>query len=113
MDPSTIGLIGGMIGSAIGVLGGVIGTYFSIKNMKTPAERRFMVKYASGMWVALILLIGLPLVLSFVGVIPQWLYWVAFVLFFILFVPTVFWANKHQAALREEKGSDNGKGRLG
>jgi Ca2+/Na+ antiporter len=103
MDPSTIGLIGGIVGSAIGVSGGIIGTYFSIKNTKTATERRFAVKCALGVWVAVTLLIGLPLVLWLVGAIPQWLYWVTFALFYILLVPTIFWAEKHQVVLRKEK----------
>ncbi|MDH5664028.1 MAG: hypothetical protein OEY90_06145 [Candidatus Bathyarchaeota archaeon] len=103
MDPGTVGLIGGIVGSAIGVLGGVIGTYFSIKNTKTAAERRFAVKCAFGVWVAGTLLIVLPLVLLLPGLIPQWLYWAAYISFYIFLVPTIFWAEKHQIALRKEK----------
>ena len=93
------GLIIAIVGSAIGALGGVIGAYFGIKNTKTPAARRFAMKYAIGLCTAMIVLIGLPLGLSLTGVIPQWLYWVAFALFFVLLVPSILWANKHMAAL--------------
>ena len=103
MDPGTVGLIGGIVGSAIGVLGAFIGTYFSIKNTRTSAERRFIVKCAIGMWVSGILLIFLPLALSLIGVIPQWFYLVTDALFFILLVPTILWANKHLVTLRKEK----------
>jgi len=103
MDPGTIGLIGGIVGSAIGVFGAFIGTYFSIKNRRTSAERRFVVKCALGMWVSEILLIVLPLALSLIGVIPQWFYSVTYASFFILLVPTIHWANKHQVALRKER----------
>ncbi len=81
MDPSTIGLIGGIVGSAIGVFGALIGTYFSIKSTRTSVEQRFVVKCALGMWVSEILLIALSLVLSLIGVIPKWFYWVAYALF--------------------------------
>jgi len=101
MDPGTIGLIGGIIGSAIGVSGAIIGTYFSIKNTKTTAERGFAVKCALGAWIASILLIVLPLALWLVGLIPQWLYWVSYTLFYILLVPTIFWMEKRQVALRK------------
>ena len=107
MNQSMMGLVGSIVGSAIGILGGLIGTYFSIKNTKTPAERRFMVKMGIGIWVALLLLIGLPLVLALVGAIPKWLYWTMVAVFFILLVPTILWGNKHQAALREEKEIGN------
>lgn len=102
MDSSIIGLIGGIVGSAIGVLGGVIGTYFSIKSTKTTAERKFVMKCALGAWVTVALLIILPLLLFLAGIIPQWFYWVTFILFYILLIPSIFWANKHQATLRKE-----------
>jgi hypothetical protein len=71
MDINLIAAIGG---SAIGLLCGALGDYFSIKNTKTPAERRFVVMVCIGGWVAGILLIGLPLVLALVGLIPRWVY---------------------------------------
>jgi len=101
MDPGTIGLLGGIAGSAIGVFGASIGTYFSIKNTRTSLERRFVVKCALGMWVSGILLIVLPLALSLTGVIPIWFYSITYALFFVVLVPTILWANKRQAALRE------------
>jgi len=103
MDPGAIGLIGGIIGSVIGVSGAIIGTYFSIKNTKTAAERKFAVKCALGAWIASILLIVLPLALWLVGLIPLWLYLAAYTLFYILLVPTIFWMEKRQVALRKEK----------
>ena len=101
MDSSTVGLIGGIVGSVIGILGGIIGTYFSIKSTKTAAERRFMAKCALAVWSAGTVLIGLPLALLLVGAIPQWLYLVAFAFFYVLLVPTISWANKHQVELRK------------
>jgi hypothetical protein len=58
-----------IVGSAIGLLGAALGTYFSIKSTRTPAERRFVVMFCIAGWVVGILLIGLPLVLSLVGMI--------------------------------------------
>jgi len=109
MDGRTIGIIGGIVGSALGILGGLFGTYCSIKNTRTPAERTFMVRASIGMWAVMILLVGLPLVLAIVGVIPRWFYWVAFGLFFVLLGPSIVWLNKKQAALREEAPSDRQK----
>jgi len=94
------GLIGGIAGSAIGIGGGIVGTYFSIKNTKTPAERRFVVQVAIATWAALILLLGLPLALSLAHVIPQWAYWITFCLFFVLLGPGINWMNKRQRKLR-------------
>jgi len=97
-----MGLMGATVGTAIGLLGAVIGTYCGIKNTKTTAERSFVIKFVIGMWVGVILLIGLPGVLSLTGIIPKWTFWVTCPVFVILFVPTAFWANKRQAALRDE-----------
>ena len=55
-----IGSVWAIFGSSIGVLGGIIGTYFPVKNAKM-AERRFAIKYAISIWLAVILLIGLLL----------------------------------------------------
>ena len=40
---ASVGLAGGILGSFIGVLGGLFGSYMSIKNTKSPRERRFMI----------------------------------------------------------------------
>ncbi|MFW9999051.1 MAG: hypothetical protein ACFE9Q_10670 [Candidatus Hodarchaeota archaeon] len=102
MDPGLIGLIVGIVGSAIGVLGGVIGIYLSIKRTKTTAERKFVIKCTLAAWIAVTLLIILPLLLSLAGLIPQWIYWIASILFYILLISSIFWANKYQATLREQ-----------
>jgi hypothetical protein len=51
MKPETIGLLGGIVGSAIGVLGGAVGTYFSIRNTRGPRERAFVIKASVLCWV--------------------------------------------------------------
>ena len=98
-----VGLIGAIGGSTIGLLGAAFGTYCGIKSTKTPAECRFAVRCAIAIWIAGSLLIGLPLLLSLIDIIPVWSYWMAFALFFILLGPAIFWMNKRQATLRGEK----------
>ena len=44
MDPQTLGLGGGSVGSVLNLLGGAIGTYCGIRNTRTVAERRFMIR---------------------------------------------------------------------
>jgi hypothetical protein len=39
MDPGTVGLIGGIVGTVLGVLGGAIGTDFVVRNTAGPRER--------------------------------------------------------------------------
>lgn len=101
------GSIGAIIGPAVGLLGAGFGSYCGIKGTKTPAERRFVVRCAIAMWIAGSLLIGLPLLLSLIDIIPVWSYWMAFALFFILLVPAIFWMNKRQATLRGEEANGN------
>jgi uncharacterized membrane protein YfcA len=50
MDTPTIGSIAG---SVLGILGGVVGTYFSIRNTNSRRERRFVVRVAILVWLAL------------------------------------------------------------
>ncbi|MGA2221000.1 MAG: sigma-70 family RNA polymerase sigma factor [Verrucomicrobiia bacterium] len=40
---ASVGLAGAILGPLIGVLGGLFGSYMSIKNTKSPRERRFMI----------------------------------------------------------------------
>jgi Ca2+/Na+ antiporter len=54
-----IGYLGGIIGSIVGIAGGIIGTYCSIKNTRSPLERRFMIKASFMTWIALMIFLGL------------------------------------------------------
>jgi len=58
MNDATMGLIGGIAGTAIGCLGGIIGTYFSIKNTKSHRERVFMIKFCATAWLALMVFLA-------------------------------------------------------
>jgi Ca2+/Na+ antiporter len=100
------GIVGGVLGTLLGIGGGVFGTYCSIRNTKTAAERRFMIRYSVVIWLAVISLVLLPVALSQFGVIPVWLPWVLTALFFVMLVPSILWANRHQAALRNTDGKD-------
>ncbi len=100
------GILGGVLGTVIGIGGGVLGTYFSIKNTKTTAERRFMIRYAVAIWLAVVILIFVPITLSLLGVIPVWAQWAMFGLFYVLLMPSIGWANRRQAALRGAGGEN-------
>jgi hypothetical protein len=99
-------MIGAVLGTVVGIGGGIFGTYCSIKNTTTATERRFMVGYAIVIWLAIIFLIFLPGFLSLLGIIPSWSQWALFVLFFLLLVPSIGWANRRQATLRRTDGQD-------
>jgi Ca2+/Na+ antiporter len=98
------GVLGGVLGAVIGIGGGVLGTYFSIRNTKTAAERRFVIRYGMVIWLAVLALVLLPVALSQFGLIPVWLQWALFALFFVLLVPSVGWANRRQAYLCGSQG---------
>ena len=100
-----LGNLGPVLGPILGALGGAFGTYCSIKNTETPAERRFMVKASVLIWLSGFLLIGLPLVLWTLGVIPAWSYWLSFSLFFVLLLPMIHYLNRRQSQLRPTPSS--------
>ena len=99
MAPETIGLIGGVGGTVIGVLGGVVGTWCSIKNTNGPAEKAFMIRIATMMWIMI------PLFLLLLFLLPQpWnqLIWIpyAFALAFM-----IRYCDKRQQAIRQAEVS--------
>ena len=98
------GVVRGVLGALLGLGGGVFGTHCSIKNTRTAVERRFMIRYSVVIWLAVIALVLLPVGLSQFGLIPVWLQWALFALFFLMLVPSILWANRHQAHLRGSQG---------
>jgi hypothetical protein len=88
------------IGPLIGLAGGIYGTYSSISRAKSAAERRLMVRFAVGCWLAVVLLLGLPLGLVLTGIIPEWVRWPPFFIFFGLLGPTAKWVGRRQETLR-------------
>ncbi len=99
------GLSGVVIGPVVGLLGGIFGTWMSIKNTRSPRERRFMIKMGIVAWSLLLLLIGLPLVLALTGVIPKWSYWCSFATLFALLPPLIIWGNRRQRQIQKEDGT--------
>jgi len=111
MDGATAGLIGGGAGAALGLAGGIIGTWVSIRATRTAAERRFVVRVSLGLWAALVILMGLPLALVLLGVMPVWLTWVPMTVAFVALGPFIRWANARQAGLRGEGAPPSGEPR--
>jgi len=65
-----------------------------------------MIRYSVVIWLAVFSLILLPITMSLLGLIPVWLQWALFALFYVLLVPSIGWANRRQAVLRgsQEQG---------
>ncbi len=99
------GLTGAILGPILGLLGGVLGAWCSIKNTKSPRERRFMIRMTILVWVLLTLLIGIPLVLMLSDAIPRSAYWVCFTAFFVVLVPLIFCSNAHQRQIQIANGT--------
>ncbi len=93
MDGSTIGWIGGIAGAVVGLAGGVVGTWASVTNARTPEERRFAVRSAVVLWLAVGIL-GLMLALMLAGVVPDWAYWVVMGVFFTALGPGMALMNR-------------------
>lgn len=98
-------LVGAILGPILGLLGGIFGSWMSIKHTRSPRERKFMVKMSIIVWLMLLLLIGLPLGLAIAGVIPKWVYWSVFVVFFVVLLPMIFWINNRTRQIQKEDGT--------
>lgn len=94
------GLIGGIVGSSVGLIGGLIGTYMSIKNTRTQAERRFMIRASILMW------IGLGFFLALLLIIPMPYNFFLFAPYGIILPLSIRYLNKKQQKLRED-GTDS------
>jgi len=99
------GISGAVLGPIVGLLGGIFGTWMSIKNTSSARERRFMVKMSIACWIALVLLIAVPLVLAVAGIIPKWACWLFGALFFVLLVPSIVCGNARQRQIQIEEGT--------
>jgi len=97
-SPGLVALI--VVGPLIGLAGGIYGTYSSISRAKSQAERQLMVRFAFGCWLAVVLLLGLPLGLVLAGIVPEWVRWPPFFIFFGLLGPTAKWVGRRQETLR-------------
>ncbi len=99
------GLSGAVLGPILGMMGGIFGAWMSIKHAKSLRERRFMVKASIILWLALILLIGLPLVLAHAGTTPKWSHWLPSSIFFVLLFPMIIWTNRRIRQIQKEDGT--------
>jgi RNA polymerase sigma factor (sigma-70 family) len=99
------GLSGTILGPILGLLGGILGAWCSVKNTHSPRERRFMIRMTIFVWLLLFALIGVPLTLALAGLIPKWVYWSCFAVFFTLLLPLIIWGNAHQRRIQIQDGT--------
>jgi zinc transporter ZupT len=88
-----------ILGSCLGIAGGVIGTWASIRNTRTPAERRFLIRCSLAVWAGVILfMLALYLV-------PQPYSYLLWPLYIVALLGGIRWINLRQAKLREAGGA--------
>jgi uncharacterized membrane protein YfcA len=92
-----IGLVGGILGGVIGIVGGLIGTYVSIKRVKGPKERAFMVRVSIVIWLVIIGLLALLFAL------PSPYNYLIFIPYGILLPFGIAYSNRTQQRLRREE----------
>lgn len=97
--------VGALLGPILGLLGGVFGAWCSIKNTRSPRERRFMIRMTVLVSLLLIALIGVPLVLMLTGAIHRGVYRVCLGAFFVVLVPLIFWGNARQRRIQIADGT--------
>lgn len=108
MIPGAVwGWAGGIAGGILGLVGGIIGTYFSIKNVKGPLERSFMIRSAVVCWIAILvflsLLLGLPSPYRFFMWIP-----------YSLLLPLgIILGNRRQQAIRRQESQSSASKDMG
>jgi hypothetical protein len=82
------------------MIGPIAGTYFPIRNAKTPAARRFLVKLSIVIWAYILGLVVLPLALAVHGVIPfTWSQYSG--LGFLVLIFLIPWMNRRIAQLEQ------------
>jgi RNA polymerase sigma factor (sigma-70 family) len=96
---------GALLGPLLGMLGGLLGAWCSIKNTRSPRERRFMIRMSIVMWLLVMVLIYLPLLLLLVGLMPKWAFWAFCAAFFALLGPLAMLTNARQRQIQKEDGT--------
>jgi RNA polymerase sigma factor (sigma-70 family) len=99
------GLTGVILGPIVGVLGGLFGAWCSIRNTKSPRERRFMIQVTILVWTLMVALIGVPLVLALTGLVSKAVYWSCYAAFFAGLLPLILWINRRHRRIRMEDGT--------
>jgi hypothetical protein len=100
-------------GLALVLIGPALGTYLPIRNARTPAARRFLIRVSMVFWAAALLLGVLPVLLVYHGILPQQATAVAFLMFLTL--PAIPWLNRRLKKLEAPAAGSKptGAGRTG
>ena len=79
-------------GVVLVLIGPALGTYIPIRNARTPAARRFLIRVSVVFWAVTVLFGIVPVLLVYHGILPQQATGVALLMFLIL--PAIPWLNR-------------------
>lgn len=106
---TTAGLASAVLGTALGpilaVFGGLFHAWRTIKNARSPRQRRLLIGGTLLVCMAPVAFIGTPLALFRAGVIPAWSYWVCFGVFFIFVGTLICWVKTRQKQIQISDGT--------
>ena len=92
----SIGVIGGIVGSALGLAGGLFGAYCSYKRAKGPRGRRFVV------FGSLLLFSFIALFLALILLFPEYRPWISLV-YTIILVTAIRYINRREITIQREE----------
>ncbi|MCG8559349.1 MAG: hypothetical protein MI824_06085 [Hyphomicrobiales bacterium] len=106
-DGATIGWIGAIVGSLAGLAGAVFGCRASLKSARNDAQRQFLWTLIAVSTVLLVVF-GVAIWLTALGVWPRWVYWLAMGLWFVGLGPAIVWGNRRLGLLAGPGQGGNG-----
>lgn len=104
MGVEALGVLSAIFGTVVGCVGTGYGIHASMKNADTPARKEFIRKVGFYGVSALFVLL-FAVVLSSVGMLPDWVYMAAVMTWFILLGPAILLINRAYAKMGEPQAS--------
>jgi RNA polymerase sigma factor (sigma-70 family) len=98
---------GAILGPILGILGAVLGILCDKKDncSPSPRERRFVIRMVIFSWLLALVVIGVPVSLASVGLVPPWMAWLGPALYCVLLVPLIHWGIARRRRLQMEEGT--------
>ncbi len=97
------GLISVILGPILALAGGVCGAWFSFKRPDSPRQRRFRIRLFIGWWLLFFALLGLPLTLFYIGLIPAWSLGLCLAVYIVLLLALILWAKVGERRIQTEE----------
>lgn len=98
MSVETLGLLSAFFGTVVGCVGTGYGVHASMKNADTP-ERKEFIRKVGFYGVSALFVLLFAVVLSSTGMLPDWVYMMAVMVWFILLGPAIMLINRAYAKM--------------